>query len=126
MTILILFLIGRFLFSMIFIFTGITQLLKFNETVKYMSSLKVPFPTLSTLGSSIMALAGGGGIIYHSYCLYGAIAIILFLVPSTYFGHKFWSAPNKKEKNNQMQHFMKNIALTGGAIIIAVASLYIK
>lgn len=126
MTILILLLIGRLLFSLIFIFNGITQLLNFKNTVQYFSSLKIPLPEFSALGSSITSILGGIGIIFHAYSLYGSILIILLLFPETYMGHRFWTIKNKKEKNNQMQHFMKNISLIGGAIIIALASFYGK
>ncbi|AET67910.1 putative membrane protein [Desulfosporosinus orientis DSM 765] len=126
MTILILLLIGRIFFALTFIFSGITQLINYKGTVQLMSTSGVPFPKFSAIASSLMAVAGGIGIVFHAYSLYGSIMIILFLLPATYFGHKFWGVKNKKEKTNQMQHFMKNISLIGGAIIIALASFYGK
>jgi hypothetical protein len=38
--------------------------------------------------------------------------------------HRFWSIEDKTEKNNQMQHLMKNVALIGSAILIALTLLY--
>jgi Predicted membrane protein len=109
-----------------FIFTGISQLRNYKETVQYLTSQKVPFPKLSALMSSLLSISGGAGIVFHKYSLYGSILIILFLLPATFFGHRFWSVKNKKEKTNQMQHFMKNISLIGGAIVIALSSLSVK
>lgn len=126
MLILVLLLIGRSLFSLMFIFTGISQLRNYKETVQYLTSQKVPFPKLSALMSSLLSISGGAGIVFHKYSLYGSILIILFLLPATFFGHRFWSVKNKKEKTNQMQHFMKNISLIGGAIVIALSSLSVK
>lgn len=126
MTILILLLIGRLLFSLIFIFSAIMQLWKFKNTVQYLTTLKVPFPKFLAICSNIVSIIGGIGIVFHSYSLYGSILIILFLLPSTFIAHRFWNIEDKKEKNNQMQHFMKNVALIGGAIIIALTSFYNK
>jgi putative oxidoreductase len=124
MSILVVMLIGRLLFSLIFIFYGITQLINYKDTVKLMSTSKVPFPKFSAISSSLMALIGGIGIAFYAYSLYGSILIILFLLPATYYGHKFWSIKDKKEKANQMQHFIKNISLIGGAIIIGLITLW--
>lgn len=126
MTILILLLIGRLLLSLIFIFSGIMQLWNFKDTMQYLTTLKVPFPKFSALSSNIVSVIGGIGIVFHSYSLYGSILIILFLLPTTFIAHRFWSVKDKKEKNNQMQHFIKNVALIGGAIIIALTSFYNK
>ncbi len=126
MTILILLLVGRILFSLIFIFNGITQLWDLKATEQLLSSSGVPFPKFSAICSSLIAILGGIGVIFHAYSLYGSILIILFLIPATFFGHRFWQAKDKKEKTNQMQHFMKNVSLIGGAIIIALASFYGK
>lgn len=124
MVILVLLLIGRLLFSLIFIFTGITQLVNYKDTVKLMSTSKVPLPKFSAITSSLMALIGGIAVVFYSYTLFGCIVIILFLLPATYYGHKFWSIKEKKEKANQMQHFIKNISLIGGAIVIGLISFY--
>lgn len=126
MTILILLLIGRIMFALIFIFSGITQLLNIKGTVQLMSTLGIPFPKFSAIFSSLMAIVGGIGIVFHAYSLYGSIIIILFLLPTTFMGHRFWSIKDKKEKTNHMQHFMKNISMIGGAIVIALASFYGK
>jgi putative oxidoreductase len=124
MSIIVLMLIGRLLFSLIFIFYGVSQLINYKDTVKLMSTSKVPFPKFSAISSSFMALIGGIGIVFYAYSLYGSIVIILFLLPATYYGHKFWSIKDKKEKANQIQHFIKNISLIGGAIIIGLITLW--
>jgi len=100
------------------------QLWNFKNTVQYLTTLKVPFPKFSAISSNIVSIIGGIGIVYRSYSLYGSILIILFLLPATMMAHRFWSIEDKTEKNNQMQHFMKNVALIGSAILIALTSLY--
>lgn len=126
MTLLILLLVGRIMFSLIFIFSGITQLFNLKDTVQQMSRLGMPFPKFAAISSSLIAAVGGIAVVFHRYSLYGTIIILLFLLPSTFMGHRFWSIKNKKEKNNQMQHFIKNISLIGGALIIAVTYFFIN
>ncbi|MEK6228492.1 MAG: DoxX family protein, partial [Actinomycetota bacterium] len=48
----------------------------------------------------------------------GAILLVLFLVPTTFIMHAFWKEQDPQAEQMQMAMFMKNTALTGGALII--------
>jgi putative oxidoreductase len=39
------------------------------------------------------------------------------MVPTTFVGHRFWEYEDKDERANQLNHFLKNVALTGGLLI---------
>ncbi|BAL93295.1 hypothetical protein AMIS_80750 [Actinoplanes missouriensis 431] len=40
------------------------------------------------------------------------------LLPTTFAGHPFWTAP-KEERANQQNHFLKNLGLLGGLLLAA-------
>ena len=49
----------------------------------------------------------------------GAWAIVLFLVPVTFTLHKFWAVADPMMAQMQQVMFMKNLAILGGALLIA-------
>ncbi len=48
----------------------------------------------------------------------GAWLIVLFLVPVTFAMHKFWGIADPATAQDQMAHFMKNLSMLGGALLI--------
>jgi putative oxidoreductase len=42
------------------------------------------------------------------------------MVPTTFAGHRFWEYDDKDERANHLNHFLKNVALTGGLLIAGV------
>jgi putative oxidoreductase len=44
--------------------------------------------------------------------------LFLFLIPTTLIFHNFWAATGM-EQQNQMAHFLKNMAIMGGLLIVA-------
>src|SRR5262249_31120700 len=49
-----------------------------------------------------------------------ALVLALYLIPVTAVFHRFWTNEGK-EKENQMQHFMKNAAIFGGLLTLSAA-----
>jgi putative oxidoreductase len=42
------------------------------------------------------------------------------MLPTTVAGHPFWQYGDKAERSNQLNHFIKNLAVTGGLLIASV------
>lgn len=42
------------------------------------------------------------------------------LIPVTYVGHPFWTATDPEARNQQITHFLKNLALFGALLLIAI------
>jgi putative oxidoreductase len=110
-------LIGRILFSLIFIFSGISHFLA--ATIGYATMVGVPMASFLVPLSGLIALAGGLSIAFGYKAKFGAVLIIIFLLPVTFMMHRFWGISDPMMAQVQMAMFMKNIALTGGALIIA-------
>lgn len=109
--------IGRFLFSLIFILSGVNHFS--SGTIEYAASQGVPFANILVPFSGILAILGGLSVMLGYFARTGALLLILFLVPITLTMHNFWSFTDPMERQMQMIQFMKNLALLGGAILIA-------
>ena len=44
--------------------------------------------------------------------------IVLFLAPVTFAMHRFWGIADPATAQNQMVHFMKNLSMLGGALLM--------
>ncbi|MEI5906818.1 DoxX family protein [Bacillus spongiae] len=113
----ILFLIGRILFSVIFISAGFNHLKDFTNTVEMVKKTKAPFPKLSAAAMSFFSLVGGLSVAFGFYAEIGAFLLFIFLIPTTFIVHSFWRLPDD-EKEIQSVHFFKNLALMGTTLMI--------
>jgi putative oxidoreductase len=112
------FLIGRILFSAIFVMSGLSHLTQTGPMAQYAASKGVPAPKLGVLASGVVILAGGLSILLGYEPRIGAILIVLFLVPTALIMHGFWGVQDPMQKQVEMAMFMKNISLAGGALMI--------
>jgi len=110
-------LIGRILFSLIFISSGLSHIFKLSEMSQYTASMGVPFPTAATLFSGLILLVGGLSILLGYKVKIGAIILVVFLIPTSFIAHAFWGIEDQMQAQMQMILFMKNIAMTGAALM---------
>jgi len=113
-------LFGRLLIAAIFLLAGVGKLMDWSGTAQYMAlhgMIYIPvFETLAVLfelGAGICLLLG-----YRTR--EAALALIVFLVPVTVIFHNFWAVAGP-EQMNQMQHFLKNLAILGGLTTLVVS-----
>lgn len=111
-------LIARILFSAIFIQSGIGHMTNTAQMAEYAKSKKVPAPKLAVFLSGLMILLGGTSIILGLWVNIGAWLIIIFLIPTAFIMHNFWSVDDQMTRQNEMIHFMKDLALAGAAFLI--------
>ena len=110
-------LLGRFLFALIFVMSGLNHFSK--QTIGYAASQGVPLASLAVPVSGLIAIAGGLSILLGYRAKLGVWLIVLFLVPVTFTMHKFWGVPDPAMAQMQMIHFMKNMSMLGGALLIS-------
>jgi putative oxidoreductase len=110
-------LLGRILYSGIFIATVFSH---FTErAIRYAASMGVPLADVLVPLSGIIATVGGVGILIGYRAKVGAWLVVLFLVPVTLIMHRFWGLSDPLLAEMQQINFMKNLALLGGALLIA-------
>ncbi len=116
----ILLVIGRVLFALIFINSGIAHLTKLQAMTGYAQFKKVPAAKLSVIVTGLMLIIGGLYIALGVYADLGALLLAVFLVASAFMMHNFWTIQDEQAKQGEMINFFKNLALAGAAIIIFV------
>ncbi len=114
----ILFLIGRILFSSLFIMSGINHIAKLNDMTAYAESKGVPSARLAVIVSGIVILLGGLGVLLGFQLALSAILLFLFLIVTSFMMHNFWAIDDPQMKMVEMTQFMKNMVIAGGCLII--------
>lgn len=110
-------LLGRFLFVLIFVMSSFNHFSR--QTIGYAAAHGVPFAPIAVPLSGIIALLGGVSILLGYRAKLGAWLIVLFLVPVTLTMHKFWGVSDPMMAQTQMIHFMKNLSMLGGALLLS-------
>ncbi|HLP14395.1 MAG TPA: DoxX family protein [Flavobacteriales bacterium] len=109
-------LFGRVFYSLIFMLTITSHF--GADAIKYAEMNEVPAANILVPLSGIIAFAGGLCIALGYQARVGAVLIVLFLVPVTFFMHAFWKMDDPQQYQMQMIAFTKNLSLLGGAFII--------
>ncbi len=112
------FLIGRIIFGGFFLYNGIHHLMERKNMASYTSSKGVPKPELAVTATAVPLIAGGTSMLLGLKPKWGAIAILGFLAGVSPIMHDFWRNEDPNERMNNMNSFMKNLALAGGALAL--------
>ena len=110
-------LVGRILLASIFIISGFGKIAGFDGTVGYIASKSLPLPQLLAIGAIVVELGGGLMLAAGFKARWAALAIAIFTVIAAILFHNFWAA-EAAQKMNQQIHFLKNIAIVGGALMV--------
>ena len=112
-------LLSRMLISGIFIGAGINKLRDREGTQKYMESKGMPMiPTLMK-GAVAMELGVAPAVTLGLLPRFSAPLLATFLIPTTLIFHNFWKLEGT-ERQMQMIEFMKNLAILGGLLSVAL------
>jgi putative oxidoreductase len=102
--------IGRLLLAAIFIFSGIGKAMAPAGTIGYIASAGLPFATLGLIAAIAIELGGGVMLALGIKTRIVALGLALFSVVTALVFH------NALGDQNQLIHFMKNIAMAGGLL----------
>jgi putative oxidoreductase len=104
--------VGRILLVLIFLYSGIGKIGNFEGTAQYMAQYGMPFTSFFLFGAIIFELVGSITVILGYLTRFGALLLIIFLIPTTLIFHTNFSDPI------QMIMFMKNVSMLGGCFIL--------
>lgn len=110
--------LARILYGGSLLMLGLDNLTRPRQTASYAASKGVPSPELLVPISGILIVFGGLGIALGLWAKIGALMVIAFLLPVTPIMHDYWTLDDPQARQNQQIHFMKNLALLGGALLI--------
>ena len=111
-------LIGRILFALVFVSSGLSHLAKVEAMTGYAKFKKVPAAKLSVLVSGALLALGGLSIVLGIYADLGALVIAILLIVMALKMHDFWTQTDAQAKQTETISFFKNISMAGGALII--------
>jgi len=108
-------LIGRVLIGLIFVMSGVSKIANPQGTQQYMAAMGITTATTFLYaGAVFVELAGGLSLLLGMWAKWGAMALIVFMIPTTLMFHTNFG------DQNQTIHFMKNLAMMGGLLYVAV------
>lgn len=102
--------VGRILLAAIFIMSSLGKIAAPEATQGYIASVGLPFPMLSYLVAIVIEL-GGGVLLLAGYRtrVVAAVLAAFSIVSALFFHHALGD-------QNQLFHFLKNLAMAGGLI----------
>jgi putative oxidoreductase len=107
--------LGRVALGLIFVLSAAGKLTGWQGTVAYAASKGVPEFLLVI--AAALELLGSIGLIVGFKARWAAVALLVFLTPATLIFHNFWAVP-ASERQGQMVHFLKNLSIAGGLLIV--------
>jgi putative oxidoreductase len=113
--------IGRVLIALIFIASGLEKAMGISEVAAQIGSKNLPYPQVLAIASAALELGGGLLIVIGWQTRIFALALALFTLIAAYFFHDFWHYPPGMEHTNNMIHFMKNVSIAGGFLMLCAA-----
>lgn len=127
--------IGRVFLVVLFVYSGVTKLVDIPATASQIESvLTIPgeiapyttqleqatgmrTPNILAIAAGALEVVAGLMIAFNIGARFFAALLIVFTVVATGFGHQFWAKAGP-ERIADVDHFLKNIAIIGGLLIV--------
>ena len=109
---------GRILMSVVFLVSGFFKIGGYTQLVGYAASKGLPMASVAIACAAVLELAGGLAILAGFQTKIAACLLFLSLIPVTFLFHNFWALQGAAQQDN-MIHFLKNVAIMGGLVIVA-------
>ena len=113
--------IGRVLFALIFVASGINHITKADHMTGYAQFKKVPAAKASVILSGVLFLLAAASLILGVYADLGALVLAVLLVIMAVMFHNFWTQTDPQQKQMEQIAFFKNISMAGGALVMFAA-----
>ncbi len=110
-------LLSRICLSSVFLIAGFDKIFNYSQITEMITAKNLPSPFLLYVGAIVIEILFGAMLLLGCWTRTSALILCLFLIPTTYYFHDFWSATPEMAKF-QTAMFLKNIAIIGGLIAI--------
>lgn len=109
-------LLGRVLFGALFLASAMGHLTQTQTMAGYAASRGVPTATPLTVLSGVQILLGGISVVLGVWGDLGALLLTGFLAGTAFWMHAFWRESEPANRQMEMVHFNKDVALAGAAL----------
>ena len=108
-------LIGRILLALIFVMSGMNKIAMPEATQQYMASHGMTVATgVLYVGAIAVEVGAGLALLFGYQTRRAGLLLAIFLIPTTLIFHTNFA------DQNQLIHFLKNLAIMGGLFYVAV------
>ena len=105
-------LLSRIFLSTIFLWSGINKIINPVDTMEKMSAHGMPLTSILLVAAIALEIIGGLSVLLGIKTRWGAVMLVIFLVPATLIFHTDFST----ELEQAM--FFKNLAMLGGLLML--------
>ncbi|RQO45597.1 DoxX family protein [Variovorax sp. KBW07] len=110
---------ARVLMAAIFLVAGVRKLLTYAATLGYFGKLGIPLADV-VLPLTIALEIGGGLLLIAGWRVQWVAGVLaLFTLATAFTAHAFWAA-DAAQFAGQLNNFLKNVAMVGGFVMLAV------
>lgn len=109
---------GRLLLGGFFLFFGLTKFAGLGGTAGYIASQGLPAPMVLAFATAALETLGGLALLLGFQARIAALALAGFTLLASVIFHAFWAVPPESAFVQQLM-FTKNLALTGGLLMVA-------
>lgn len=109
--------IGRIGLALIFLSSGYGKFAHAASTVAYMQAYGMPAADILIWPAALLEVAGGAMLVLGWKVRWAALALAVYTVAAALVFHAYWSVPADQVMNQQI-HFMKNLAIAGGLLLL--------
>lgn len=111
-------LLGRLFLSVIFLIAGLSKFANYDSTAAYMISKGIPMLPYTLVAAALCEILGSLSLILGYKARWGALLLLIFIIPTTIIFHNFWSYEGPQQQQ-QFIEFLKNLGIIGGLILAA-------
>jgi len=113
-------LIARLMLGTIFIYEAYDSIKYFQSTQDIMTAYNITWRQDLLLTGAIVFLIIGAALVITGYRTgLGVAMLLIYWVPVTFIVHSWWNDPIEIRRLESV-HFMKNLAITGGLLMLYV------
>jgi putative oxidoreductase len=112
-------LIARILVGILFLVSGVRKLFAVGGVAAYFGKLGMPMADLMVWVAIILEIGGAVLLFIGWQTKIVSWLLMLYVVIATLMAHRFW-AFDPPQFANQLNHFLKNLGVIGGLILLAV------
>lgn len=121
----VLVLVGRVLFSLIFLGSGYGHLAQRQMMAGYAASKGLRGANLMVPLTGVQIIVGALMVALGIWPDVGALLLVAFLVPTAFVMHRFWAETDPAARAMEQTQFLKDLSLAGAALVMFAVFAYL-
>ena len=110
--------VGRFVFAAYWLAAGFNHFKNLDYMTEYARVKGLPAPRVAVAGSGVLLILAGLSILLGFYPVIGIWLLVAFLLPTSFWIHRYWQIEDPQMRQIDMINFNKNMALIGALLMM--------